>query len=162
MQKSWASFSDYCSWCWRKHRLARAMVMRLLYHAEHLFGLVLFLAEAKTRFEYAKIWAKHNPIQRALQIWCAARALDTSRMRRVRGKVERWFRRGNIMPTRVSWIFVPAERKQYFRPYRRAIKHALRQIGSSTSPLVQSYLAQKVRIQAAKRSNISERLSDQI
>lgn len=139
-----------------------AFIRTKLYARHWYVLLLLWLAEPRARLDFRRVWAWSNPIERLLQVWEAAVALEPVRAQRVRGKIERFFASSRLLPTRRAIIGVPAAGRRWLEVARAAVREALRTVGKATSSRVRRYMAAKVRAQAVRRPNLADGLSDQI
>ena len=99
-QQQWLTYKNYENWIAGFGLSARWLRARL-YDPGFNWPLVLFLAAARQRIEYKKVWQQDDATEFMLRIWNEASSLDFTRRQRVRSKVLRFFATTHIFPSKM-------------------------------------------------------------
>ena len=124
--------------------------------------LVLFLAEARVRLEWNKVWESNRPVELCLQIWRSADKLDAPRCSRVRCKIERFLSSTFILPTKTTRIKLPTRDPKIVREAKKQAMRIIVPVAQRDGNSIRAYLGTKLQFVAGKTADLQENVFKQI
>eukprot|EP00959_Pyramimonas_sp_CCMP1952_P142322 2979447-Pyramimonas_sp.AAC.1 len=155
-----ASFPLLVAWLQQHRGMQERDVRRLMYDRGQEAWLALYLADPKSRMDYARTWKHAYVTDYVLHVWCCAGCLPSQKRFLCRSKLERFLHTGNLLPKDRYQFRVPCDRPGFLEKTRSTVRYYLRHV-CGDNMLLFGYLMHKTCVVGTKVPSYADTFTHQ-